>query len=450
MAGGKAVRRIYEKNVKGYVYCIGGGPGHKMQLPKDERRGRACSRASPNVVLRLRLASIDPTRASRRDVQHLLAAPSDPPPSPPLTLRSPPLLLVAVGLKHPFLVFQLFVPPGQHVSFEIGFSDAEATRRRLFFSSSFAEPRPSSLHCQVPLPETLVVPGRWNNLVLHLPSLARFLFEPHSVEFRAVESVAVGATCKLRKIFTLRAPPPRAPTTLPLQAIARTHERGRTSTAEDTRGDSTIPPEDIRTPPEGVRILGGRKRRARIRKRRRRAEETSADGSRDAPRDDDGRGVPRPRRRASQRARGGDGHPSALLCGRSLRALLRALLRGRPRPPSLEVSPHSRSSSGVPRSPSTAGAISSRGGPRDDARGRRHARRALRRDPIGGGTVRRFVRFGRGAVRAVGEASPGIGARRRPWEGRGISISSGLRSRASTRDPRASAAARRRRGALGR
>ena len=87
MAGGKAVRRIYEKNVKGYVYCIGGGPGHKMQLPKDERRGRACSRASPNVVLRLRLASIDPTRASRRDVQHLLAAPSVSPPSPP---RSPP------------------------------------------------------------------------------------------------------------------------------------------------------------------------------------------------------------------------------------------------------------------------------------------------------------------------------------------------------------------------
>ena len=55
MAGGKAVRRMYEKNVKGYVYCIGGGPGHKMQLPKDERRGRAFSRASPNVVLRLRL-----------------------------------------------------------------------------------------------------------------------------------------------------------------------------------------------------------------------------------------------------------------------------------------------------------------------------------------------------------------------------------------------------------
>lgn len=40
MCGGKAVKRVYEKNVKGYVYAISGGPGHKMQLPKDERRGR--------------------------------------------------------------------------------------------------------------------------------------------------------------------------------------------------------------------------------------------------------------------------------------------------------------------------------------------------------------------------------------------------------------------------
>ena len=57
-------------------------------------------------------------------------------------------------------------------------------------------------------------------------------------------------------------------------------------------------------------FLGGRKRRARIRKRRRRrAKKPPADGSRDAPRDDDGRGVPRPRRRASQRAREGGRPP---------------------------------------------------------------------------------------------------------------------------------------------
>ena len=99
MAGGKAVRRIYEKNVKGYVYCIGGGPGHKMQLPKDERRGRACSRASPER----RLASpsrVDrsdarvppgPQTPPRRSLGSALVAPlTFPPPSPLPSRRSGP------------------------------------------------------------------------------------------------------------------------------------------------------------------------------------------------------------------------------------------------------------------------------------------------------------------------------------------------------------------------
>jgi len=64
MCGGKAVKRLYDKQVKGYVYAISGGPGHKMQLPKDERKGLA--------------------------------------------------------LKQPYLVFQFFVPAGQHISFEVG------------------------------------------------------------------------------------------------------------------------------------------------------------------------------------------------------------------------------------------------------------------------------------------------------------------------------------------
>ena len=37
-----ARHQVYEKGVKGYVYTIVGGPGCKMQLPKDERKGREC------------------------------------------------------------------------------------------------------------------------------------------------------------------------------------------------------------------------------------------------------------------------------------------------------------------------------------------------------------------------------------------------------------------------
>ena len=35
MLGGKCVKRMYEKGVKGYVHHIGGPPGLKMQLPAD-------------------------------------------------------------------------------------------------------------------------------------------------------------------------------------------------------------------------------------------------------------------------------------------------------------------------------------------------------------------------------------------------------------------------------
>jgi hypothetical protein len=42
-----------------------------------------------------------------------------------------------VSLKQPYLVVQIFVPEGAHVSFEVGVSDSDGTQRRLFFSTSF-------------------------------------------------------------------------------------------------------------------------------------------------------------------------------------------------------------------------------------------------------------------------------------------------------------------------
>ena len=163
-----------------------------------------------------------PSVSLSRDARFVDALP--PRPSPRLTLRRPPPLSfpsLAVGLKQPYLVFQLMVPPGQHVSLEVGFSDQDGTRRRLQISSSFVDVKPSALHCQVPLPAALAPPGRWTNLVLHVPALAAVLFAAQGVECRAVESVAVGASCRLRKIFTLRAPPREIPEPDPAASRAR-------------------------------------------------------------------------------------------------------------------------------------------------------------------------------------------------------------------------------------
>lgn len=149
---------MYDKSVKGYVYHLSGGPGHKLALPKDASKDRG------------------------------------------------------LGLTQPFVVFQVFVPEGHHASFEIQFSDERGTRRRLVMSTSFVEVKPSPLHCQVPLPPSALPPERWTALAVHVPSMARALFSDNNASqgaagFRAVEHVGVGAHCKLRRIFTLRAAP---------------------------------------------------------------------------------------------------------------------------------------------------------------------------------------------------------------------------------------------------
>jgi hypothetical protein len=149
---------VYDKSVKGYVYHLSGGPGHKLALPKDASKDRG------------------------------------------------------LGLTQPFVVFQVFVPEGHHASFEIQFSDDKGTWRRLVMSTSFVEVKPSPLHCQVPLPPSALPPERWTALAVHVPSMARALFSDNNASqgaagFRAVEHVGVGAHCKLRRIFTLRAAP---------------------------------------------------------------------------------------------------------------------------------------------------------------------------------------------------------------------------------------------------
>ena len=152
------MRRVYDKSVKGYVYHLSGGPGHKLALPKDPAKDRG------------------------------------------------------LGLTQPFVVFQVFVPEGHHASFEIQFSDERGTRRRLLMSTSFVETKPSPLHCQVPLSPSALPPERWTQLAVHVPSMAQALFSDNSASqgtagFRAVEHVGVGAHCKLRRVFTLRAAP---------------------------------------------------------------------------------------------------------------------------------------------------------------------------------------------------------------------------------------------------
>ena len=199
MLGGKCVKRMYEKGVKGYVHHVTGPPGLKMQLPADDRRGRERPPAFPHFSRSSaspRLFAPARARAGPRDL------PLD------LTETFPkPRIARAVGLKQPYLVFQMLLPAGQHVSLEIVVADQEGTRRRLILSTSFCDIKSTPLHARVPLPDALVPCDRWTNLALDLPALTASLWAEQRAEFKSVEGVSVGATCALRKIFTTKSPP---------------------------------------------------------------------------------------------------------------------------------------------------------------------------------------------------------------------------------------------------
>lgn len=199
MLGGKCVKRTYEKGVKGYVHHVTGPPGLKMQLPADERRGRERPPASRTF----------PAPPPPRDFSHprgRRAGPRDLPLDLTETLPKPRIAR-AVGLKQPYLVFQMLLPAGQHVSLEIVVADQEGTRRRLILSTSFCDVKSTPLHAQVPLPDALVPRDRWTNLALDLPALTATLWAEQRAEFRSAEGVSVGSTCALRKIFTAKSPP---------------------------------------------------------------------------------------------------------------------------------------------------------------------------------------------------------------------------------------------------
>lgn len=54
--------------------------------------------------------------------------------------------------------------------------------------------------------DALSLSPQWVNLCLDLGSLVRGPF--HGQQFRSLEGIALGGSCTLRRIFTMRAPPP--------------------------------------------------------------------------------------------------------------------------------------------------------------------------------------------------------------------------------------------------
>jgi len=158
--GAKATKKVYEKGVKGYVFHCQGGHGFKMQVPKDERKGMV--------------------------------------------------------LMQPYLSFQVYINSGQPFSLELSVTTADNTRRRLFLSSSFQDAKTTTLHAQIPLQS--LKRDRWMNLAFNVAALVHSCFGGQP--FRSLDLMILGGSFKLRRVFTLKHPPPDTATSQPVADAA--------------------------------------------------------------------------------------------------------------------------------------------------------------------------------------------------------------------------------------
>ncbi|XP_067933834.1 protein CFAP20DC-like [Watersipora subatra] len=147
--GGIGIRKIYEKEVKSYVYNLEGTVATtKMQLPKDAKQ--------------------------------------------------------SLSLVQRYLIFQLIVPKGGEFSLEVGVTDIGGNKRRLNMSTSVKEITATPLHAKLPL--TALRKSIWVNCCCDLVNIVGETWPGQT--FGKVDSISVSANCKLRRIITMKHQPP--------------------------------------------------------------------------------------------------------------------------------------------------------------------------------------------------------------------------------------------------
>ncbi|XP_071383091.1 protein CFAP20DC [Centroberyx affinis] len=146
--GPSAIRKEYHKEVKGFVYCLeGSSQTVKMQMPEDGK--------------------------------------------------------MALGLLQRFLVLQVNVPQCKDFSIELVITDSGHLKRRLYLSTVHKELFATPLHARIPF--VGLKRNIWSNLCIDLASFTGELFK--GTGFLTLDGITLSASCKLRRIFTMKAEP---------------------------------------------------------------------------------------------------------------------------------------------------------------------------------------------------------------------------------------------------
>ncbi|XP_028303181.1 protein CFAP20DC isoform X2 [Gouania willdenowi] len=141
--GSSAIHKEYDKEVKGFVYCLkGSSQTVKMQMPANGK--------------------------------------------------------TPLGLLQRFLVLQVYVPQSCDFSTELAITDSEHLKKRLHLSTVHKGLSATILHARIPLGG--LKRNSWCTLCIDLVSLTSELFKG----FVSLDGIALFATCKVRRIFTMK------------------------------------------------------------------------------------------------------------------------------------------------------------------------------------------------------------------------------------------------------
>lgn len=105
-----------------------------------------------------------------------------------------------LGILQGYIVFQFYLFQIKNFSIEIAISDTQKIKHRLIFSTYLKDFSINYFTCLIPLGQFPI--GIWCNLSIDVLSFVTHCFK--EMTFKSIDSVILSASCKVRRIFTMR------------------------------------------------------------------------------------------------------------------------------------------------------------------------------------------------------------------------------------------------------
>lgn len=105
-----------------------------------------------------------------------------------------------LGILQGYMVFQFYLFQTKNFSIEIAISDTQKVKHRLIFSTYLKDFSINYFTCLIPLGQFPI--GIWCNLSIDVLNFVTHCFK--EMTFKSIDSVILSASCKVRRIFTMR------------------------------------------------------------------------------------------------------------------------------------------------------------------------------------------------------------------------------------------------------